>query len=285
MMARWVLVTGTSRGIGRATALRLARGGMSVIASVRMPEDGLSIEEQSGGRVRSIVLDIGCDDSIGEAAFRVSELVGSHGLYGLVNNAAVPGHGSPIEFVTRKTLEEVFRVNAFGTTLLCGAMMPLLRRARGGIVNVGAGKLPLPPMGPGFSAKSAMESMMDHLRIEVRGLGVGVSIVYPGMTRWEDVDEQLAIYGQEIDAAVNIVAAVDKKRFENVAEHVKAVHRRFMSTAASADSVAITVERALTARWPRARYYCGWEQKAVAALERLTTERLRDAIVRRMTGL
>jgi hypothetical protein len=57
-----------------------------------------------------------------------------------------------------------------------------------------------------------------------------------------------------------------------------------MKTAAPADRVAATIERALTAHRPRARYYCGWEQRTAAWLERWTTERVRDAIIGRMMG-
>lgn len=280
-----MLVTGTSRGIGRATALRLAARGMSVVAAVRTPEDGAAVERACAGDLQTILFDLTSEESIGELATRLAEIVGEDGLYGLVNNAATSGRASPIESVTRETLEGAYRGTAFGTILTTAALLPLVRRAKGRIVNVGAGRLPLPPLGPGLSAKLAMEAMTDHLRIEVRRLGVGVSIVYPGMTRWEDTDEQLAVYGQEVEASLRHVAEDDRAYFAASVEKVKAMQRRFMATAVPADRVAATIERALTARRPRARYFSGWEQKMVALLERVTTERVRDALVVRMVGL
>ena len=282
---RHVLVTGTSRGIGRATAFRLASAGMSVLAGVRNPDDVEAIARDARSRVTPIVLDISREDSIERAAETVRSTVGREGLFALVNSAADTSRGSPMEYVSRETLERAFGVAAFGTFSLIRALLPMLRLARGRIVNVGAGRLPLPLLGPGFGAKFAMESMSDVLRVELRKTGVKVSIVEPGMTRWDDVDEQLAAYARALDDALCDVRAEDRARYENAALRFKALNRRMMATAAPAERVAATIERALTAPRPRARYHCGWEQKAASWMERLTTERFRDRVVGRMTGL
>ncbi len=184
--------------------------------------------------------------------------------------------GFPIEYLTREALERSFGVTTFGTFLLIRALMPMIRQARGRIVNVGAGRVPLPLLGPGFGAKFAMEAMSDILRVEVRTTGVKVSIVEPGMTRWEDVESQLAAYAQAFDDSLGNVAAEDRPRFEGAAQHFKMLSRRMMATAAPADRVAATIQRAITVRRPR---------KAASWMERLTTERVRDAIVGRMIGL
>lgn len=285
MGTRHVFVTGTSRGIGRATAFRLASAGMSVFAAVRNPDDVAALEREGQGRVTPVVLDLALDDAIERAADTVRTTVGGDGLFALVNNAAAAGGGSPMEYVNRESLEASFGVTTFGTFLLIRALMPMIRQARGRVVNVGVGRLPLPLLGPGYGARFAMEAMTDVLRVELRETGVRVSIVEPGMTRWDDVEQQLAEYGRGVDEALCDVPAKDRPRYENAASHFKALSRRMMATAAPADRVAATIQRALTARRPRARYYCGWEQKATSWMERLTTERFRDAIVGRMTGL
>lgn len=285
MAIRHVLVTGTSRGIGRATALRLARAGMAVTAGVRRPEDAEAIEKAGAGRIVAVLLDLTIDESIERAAESVRARVGGDGLFGLVNNAAAGGRGCPLEYVTREDLEGAFEVAPFGAFLLIRSLAPALRRARGRIVNVGAGRLPLPLLGAGFGAKFAMEAMSDVLRVELRGAGVGVSIVEPGMTRWQDETAQLADYAGALDRALDGVPRSERPRYARAAEHFKALNRRMMATAAPADRVAATIERALTARRPRARYHCGWEQKAVAWMERLAPQRLRDVMVARMTGL
>jgi NAD(P)-dependent dehydrogenase (short-subunit alcohol dehydrogenase family) len=258
---------------------------MSVLAGVRDPGDVAALNEEGRSRVTPILLDIGRDESIECAAETLRETVGDDGLFALVNGAAAGGRGSPMEYVTRQTLVQTFDITTFGTFLLIRALVPMIRKAEGRIVNVGAGRLPLPLLGPGFGAKLAMEAMSDVLRVELRATGVRVVIVEPGMTRWEDVEEQLAVYGRALDDGLCDVGDEDRARFESAALHFKTLSRRMMATAAPADRVAATIERAITARRPRARYHCGWEQKAASWMERLTTERVRDAIVGRMIGL
>ena len=74
-----VLVTGASRGIGRATAIYLAGAGMSVFGGVRRPEDGERLEEAVRGRIRSVVLDVTDDASIETARRQVEAAVGTQG--------------------------------------------------------------------------------------------------------------------------------------------------------------------------------------------------------------
>lgn len=285
MSRRTVLVTGCSRGIGRATCLRLAGAGTRVLAGVRRAEDGAAIEREAPGEVHGLVLDLASASSIARAAQRVEEVVGVDGLHALVNNAAAPGDAVPLEHVSLEDLERSFAVTAVGTLLLTRSLLPWVRRARGRIVNVGAGRIAMPLLGPAFCAKFAIEAMSDLLRLELRGVGVGVSVVEPGMTRWDDVDEQLEAYDRDLEAGLRRVPPHDRSRYERAVRHFQQLNRRMMKTAWPADRVARVIQRAIESDRPRARYYCGWEQRVASWMQRLTTERLRDAVVARMTGL
>jgi NAD(P)-dependent dehydrogenase (short-subunit alcohol dehydrogenase family) len=282
---RFVLITGTSRGIGRATALRLASAGMAVIAGVRDPEDGARLEREAKGVLSTVILDIASDESIAHAAEVTRRIVGAGGLFGLVNNAAGAGRGTPLEYVTRADLEAAFQVTAFGTMLTTRAVLPLLKAAGGRVINVGAGRLALPLLGAGFGAKLALEGMTDVLRVELRGAGVRVSIVEPGMTRWDDVEAQRGSYARALEAGLQSVPAESRARYAAAVERFKALNRRMLARAAPAESVAAVIHRALLTSRPRARYYCGWEQKSVALLERFASTRMRDALVGSMLGL
>jgi NAD(P)-dependent dehydrogenase (short-subunit alcohol dehydrogenase family) len=281
----FVLITGTSRGIGRAAAFRLAAAGMSVIATVRRPEDGASLEREAKGPLTSTVLDISRDESIASAAEAVRGMVGDRGLFALVNTVASAGRGRPMEYVTREDLEAAFQVTTFGTMLTIRAFLPLLKATQGRIVNIGAGRLPMPLLGATFGAKFALEAMADVLRVELRHVGVHVSVVHPGMTRWENAEQQLASYDQALDAGLCSVPAEGRVHYEVAVRRFKALNRRMMLRAVSADTVAAVIHRALTARRPEARYLCGWEQKAAALLERFVSARVRDAIVGSILGL
>lgn len=251
-----VLVTGASRGIGRATALYLARAGMSVLAGVRAVGDGESLEAQGRGRVTSIVLDVASEASLATAAREVERLTADAGLDGLVNNAGVGGSG-PLEHVTRAQLEQQFRVNLFGAVLTTRAVLPLLRMAKGRIVNIGAAnaRLAMPFMGVLSSTKFALEGMTDALRVELRRSGIRVCLVEPGMT-YADADRPRFAKSLEADFATALQAIPEEQHgyYRPALERARDFNRSMLERASPPESVARCILHALTARRPRTRY-------------------------------
>ncbi len=283
-----VLITGASRGIGRATALYLARMGLSVFAGVRRPEDGARVEAESDGQVRHVLLDVSDDASIARALEEVEAAVGAAGLSGLVNNAA-GGFGGPLEHVTRAELEQIFAVNFHGVVLTTRAFLPLLRRAKGRIVNVGgggAGCLAIPLMGVGCASKFAIEGMTDALRMELRRTGVRVSLVEPGMT-YADADKPIfrAAMNADFDRALARIPDSQKNHYGPALDRLRSFNGSFLDRAAPPEVVARRIHHALTARRPHSRYWCGGETLLGAGLARLAPARVRDAIWGRITGL
>src|SRR5439155_13688998 len=141
----------------------LANAGMSVFAGVRKREDGARLEEEGRGRIHSVLLDVTDDESIEIARREVERAVGPSGLAGLVNNAGIGGF-CPLEHVAREHIEQQFQVNFYGVVLTTKTFLPLLRRAKGRVVNVGgggAGRVAIPLMGVGCATKFAIEGMTD----------------------------------------------------------------------------------------------------------------------------
>jgi NAD(P)-dependent dehydrogenase (short-subunit alcohol dehydrogenase family) len=284
-MQRVVLVTGTSRGIGRATALRLARAGFQVFATVRSVDDASSrLEHESKGSVRAVELDLAEDESIREAVGLLASC-GVEALHGLVNVAAADGRAVPLECVTRADLDKHFAVTATGTAIVTAAMIPLLRVQRGRVVNLGGGALAMPLFGAAFVAKQALETMSDVLRVELAGYGIRVSVVEPSMTRWEDAEAQLAAYDGALDQGVAAVRESEQARYRRAADALKTLNRRMLDRGAAAEDVAATIERALTTRRPRSRYYCGAQQKFAAVLSRAAPAFVRDRVLRSLVRL
>src|SRR5262245_51686859 len=108
-----VVVTGTSTGIGRATALLLDREGYTVFAGVRKKEDAESLSADGSDRLTPITIDVAKQDTIDSAKRQVEEALGNQPLVGLVNNAGM-GHAGPIEFVPLEDYREVLEVNVIG---------------------------------------------------------------------------------------------------------------------------------------------------------------------------
>ncbi len=284
---RSVLITGASRGIGRATALHLARARMFVLAGVRSVEDGESLEAQGNGRIKSVLLDVTSDESVAAAAQEAERLTCGAGLDGLVNNAGVGGT-CPLEHVTRGQLEQQFQVNLFGVVLTTKAVLPLLRTAKGRIVNVGAAnaRLAIPLVGVLSSTKFALEGMTDALRVELRRSGIRVCLVEPGMT-YADADKPRFAKRLAGDLATALQAIPEEHwgYYQSALERARDFNRSMLERARPPERVAWCIGHALTAPRPRARYWCGLDGKLACFVGLLAPPSLRDALWRRITEL
>ena len=176
-----VLVTGTSTGIGRATALHMDRLGWRVFASIRNAADGQSLLAEASGNLVPVIMDVTDADSIARTREQIARLAGESGLAGLVNNAGV-GFTSPLEFVPLDELRWMFEVNVFGLLAVTQAFLPLLRQRRGRIVNISStASLTVAPFhGPYSATKLSVNGLSNALRLELRPHGVQVAVVICG---------------------------------------------------------------------------------------------------------
>ena len=171
-----VLVTGASTGIGRATALHLETLGFDVFAGVRREEDGERVAADSSGRCVPVLCDITDQAAIDAVAQRLTGELGDAGLHGLVNNAGI-AQPAPIEIIPIDDFRNQLEVNLVGQVAVTQAMLPLLRRARGRIVNVGSvgGRVAGPALGAYAASKFALEGA---LRLAAKG---AASVGDPGL--------------------------------------------------------------------------------------------------------
>src|SRR5438445_6380761 len=175
---RVVLITGCSTGIGRATAERLAGRGHTVYATARRLESIADLEEKG---CKTLSLDVTDEGSMHAAVAAVEEAEGAIGA--LVNNAGYSQSGA-IEDVPMEQVRKQFETNVFGLIRMCQLVLPGMRkRGDGRIVNVSSmgGRLVFPGGGIYHATKHAVEALSDALRFEVRGFGIGVIIIEPGL--------------------------------------------------------------------------------------------------------
>ncbi len=179
----FVVVTGTSTGIGAATVSRLASLGFRVFAGVRRAEDAESVRNAANGTVTPLMIDIRDGTMIASAVKTVDQVVAERGLVGLVNNAGVVKPG-PLELQPLDDFRRQLEVNLIGPLAVIQAFLPLLRRGGGRIVNVGSigGLLVLPIQGAYSASKFGLEALSDALRLELRQWTIPVSHVDPGVT-------------------------------------------------------------------------------------------------------
>lgn len=176
------LVTGSSTGIGFATALRLAREGYTVHATVRSEASGAALLDAAGDLpVRLLVLDVDSDDSVAAGIAAVLAAEGRIDL--LVNNAGVSG-GTAVEETPLAEFQSVMNTNAWGVLRCTQAVLPAMRAQRSGcIVNVTslAGRAAAPGMAAYSASKWAAEAITEALAAEVAQFGIRVAAVEPGV--------------------------------------------------------------------------------------------------------
>lgn len=181
-VSKAVLITGCSSGIGRATARRLAAGGWTVYATARRPE---SIADLEAAGCRTMALDVTDEGSMVAAVRAVEETHGAVGV--LINNAGYSQSGA-IETVPLDAVRRQFETNVFGLARLTQLVLPKMRDQRWGkIVNLGSmgGRLVFPGGGWYHATKYALEAVSDALRFEVRGFGIDVILLEPGLITTE----------------------------------------------------------------------------------------------------
>ncbi len=177
-----VLITGCSSGIGEATARRLAAHDWTVYASARRLE---SIEPLADVGCKLLRLDV-TDEHTMRAAVETIER--EHGAVGVLVNNAGYSQGGPIEQVPLQAVRRQFETNVFGVIALTQLALPAMRAQHWGkVVNVGSmgGRLTLPGGGLYHATKHSLEAISDALRFEVRGFGVDVVLVEPGLITTE----------------------------------------------------------------------------------------------------
>ena len=139
--ARSIVVTGASTGIGRASVLALLDAGFRVFAGVRDEAAAARLRDAAPAgsveRLDTLTLDVTDAGQVAAAAGHVGRVVGEAGLWGLFNNAGITVNG-PLEYVDLDGLRRQLEVNVVGQVAVTQAFLPLLRRARGRIVNTGS---------------------------------------------------------------------------------------------------------------------------------------------------
>ena len=270
-MSQTVLITGCSSGIGRATAELLAAKGYSVYATARRTE---SIADLEAKGCKLLALDV-CDESSMQAAVgAVEQAEGAVGV--LVNNAGYSQSGA-VESVPLDQVRRQFETNVFGLVRMVQLVLPGMRRQRWGkIVNISSmgGKLTFPGGGFYHGTKHAVEAISDALRWEVRGFGIDVVVIEPGLIKTQ--------FGETAVGSID-GAAEDgpyAKFNEAVGTATAGVYEGPMARlGAGPDAVAKKIEKAISARRPKTRYPVTASARLAMTQRKLLTDRMWDAML------
>jgi NADP-dependent 3-hydroxy acid dehydrogenase YdfG len=270
--SRVVLITGCSSGIGHATAERLAADGWKVYATARRPE---TLSDLADRGCETLALDVTDEASMEAAVDAVTAAEGAVGV--LINNAGYSQSGA-VESVPLDEVRRQFETNVFGLLRMSQLVLPGMRDQRyGKIVNIGSmgGRLTFPGGGIYHATKYAVEALSDALRFEVRGFGVDVILVEPGLI--------VTNFGEV--AAESVGAAPDEGPYGEFNRHVSkltasAYKGPMAKLGAAPAAVADTIARALNAGRPKARYPVTPSAHLLINQRRFTPDRVWDLMMR-----
>jgi NAD(P)-dependent dehydrogenase (short-subunit alcohol dehydrogenase family) len=269
-VSRAVLITGCSSGIGWATAERLARRGWAVYATARDVEEISPLAERG---CRLLPLDVTDEDSMRDAVEEVERIEGAVGV--LINNAGYSQSGA-VEEVPMQKVWRQFETNVFGLVRMCQlVLLGMRRQGFGRIVNLSSmgGRLTFPGGGVYHASKHAVEAISDALRFEVRGFGVYVVVIEPGLIRTGFAQTAVDSMGETSGPYAGFEAGVANTTRENYERGPLA------ALGGGPEAVAETIERAVAAAHPRARYTVTPSAKLLISARRLLPDRAWDALV------
>ncbi|MCO4822546.1 MAG: SDR family oxidoreductase [Flavobacteriaceae bacterium] len=179
-----VLITGTSKGIGLATALKFGREGYKVFATMRNPKKASAFKEKIKNESLDVIIlkmDVDSDASVKQC---IDDINQKHGVVDvLVNNAGIERHGS-IEEMPIDDFQAIMNTNYLGVLRATKALLPQMRRNKNGcIINVAsvAGHISSSPLGAYAASKFALEAISEALAQEVKPFNVKVAIIEPGI--------------------------------------------------------------------------------------------------------
>ncbi|KAM3607118.1 uncharacterized protein V6R79_001992 [Siganus canaliculatus] len=258
-----VFITGCDSGFGNLLARQLDGKGFHVIAACLTEKGAGCLATASSSRLKTVLLDVTDSTSIRKAVEFVRKEVGDRGLWGLVNNAGRSIPIGPTDWMQLEDFTKVLNVNLIGVIDVTLQFLPLLKKARGRVVNVASilGRLSL--TGGGYClSKYGVEAFSDSLRREMEHFGMKVSIIEPGffktaVTRLDLIEADLERLWSRLPQAVK-----DSYGPTYFNDYLKAQDFS-MGLLCSPDISRVTrcMEHALTARFPRTRYAAGWDAK------------------------
>jgi NAD(P)-dependent dehydrogenase (short-subunit alcohol dehydrogenase family) len=258
------VVTGSSSGIGYATALQLARSGYFTFATMRNPEKGGDLIRAAKNEELPILveqLDVTDLNSIKDFMGRRLAVKSSGRIDVLVNNAGYALMGS-LEDLSIKEIQDQLETNLLGAIRVTQQVLPVMRAQGSGIiVNIssGVGRIGFQGLSAYVATKFALEGLSESLAYEVGPFGIKVVLIEPGVVKTKAFDNM--VIGQ---------AALRKDSpYAGMLDNLNVAFKTWLDKASTPDQVAATILQAISSQEPKLRYAVG--QDVVALLEKRRT--------------
>ncbi|QES88429.1 oxidoreductase [Rhizosphaericola mali] len=269
-MAKTVLITGASAGIGKATAIFLAQNGYKVYGAARRTD---KMEELKTLGIRPIALDVTNEESMVACVEQIFKEVGSIDI--LVNNAGFGSEGA-IEDIPMQDAKYQMEVNVFGAMRLTQLVLPKMRQNKfGKIVNISSvgGKIALPLGGWYHASKFAIEALSDALRMEVKQFGIDVIVIEPGgvKSEWGNI------------AMDSLIRISGNSAYKDMVKGAEKSYKKTEKNNSEPIVIAQLIKKGIEASKPKTRYSGGFMAKPLLFLRSILSDKILERLIMSQT--
>lgn len=250
-MKQAVLITGASSGIGRASAIYLAKSGIDVYAGIRKEADQKKLLEEGLPNLHPVIIDVCKQQTIEDALEIISKETGGK-IFSLVNNAGLSLNG-PLELLPLNDIRKLIDVNITGLLSVTRSFLPIIRRNKGRIINIssGHGLMAIPDKSVYAASKFAVQAICDSLRLELRPFGVSVSSVVVGKVN-------TSVLGKILDDRQKMIKQADPESYDLYSNLIEYFDREVKNLPGiEAEEVAKVIAMALLETKPKSQYLVG----------------------------
>ncbi|KAM9305688.1 dehydrogenase/reductase SDR family member 9 [Gastrophryne carolinensis] len=257
---KYVLITGCDSGFGNHAARTFDNLGFRVLATCLTESGATALKLETSNRLKTVLLDVTKAEDVQRVSEWVKEEVGEQGLWSLINNAGIMGTLAPIDWLSIEDIQAPIEVNLIGLIHVTLAMLPMIKKAKGRIVNVSSVGGRVAASGGGyFSSKYGVEGFNDSLRRDMHAFGVKVSCIEPGLFKTALSDPH-KVLEQRISIWRRLSNSIKKEYGDNFIERDAANKQKLNLIRNSDLSVVVQcMEHAVISQHPRTRYSVGMD--------------------------
>ncbi|XP_034463503.1 dehydrogenase/reductase SDR family member 9 [Hippoglossus hippoglossus] len=261
--SKHVYITGCDSGFGNLLARHLDKQGFRVIAACFTEKGEDDLKKSCSSSLTTMHLDVRSKDSVEKVGAMIKEKVGERGLWAVVNNAGVSVPSAPNDWLTIDDFKSMLDVNLIGVIATTLSVLPLIKKARGRVVNVASvfGRISATG-GPYTISKYGVEAFNDSLRLNMKHFGVKVLCIEPGFFKTNVTDSTLLKRNVETLWAKLPQEVKDDYGAEFLPMSLDLIDEK-VSKISDGDLMKVVscMEHAVSAVRPRTRYSPGWDAK------------------------
>ncbi|XP_009994431.1 PREDICTED: dehydrogenase/reductase SDR family member 9 [Chaetura pelagica] len=263
LTGKYIFITGCDTGFGNMAAKIFDKKGFRVFASCLTEKGAKELEAVTSKQLQTVLLDVRDSASVKKVAAWVKDKVQSEGLWGLVNNAGIMGPSAPTDWLDIEHFREPIEVNLIGLINVTINMLPLIKKAKGRVVNISSVGGCLAFCGGGyFPSKFGVEGFNDSLRRDMKAFGVKVCCIQPGLFKTALTNPAKIMKEKEV-IWNKLPSAVKKQYGEEYFQKDAAKKQKLSKICLNEDisPVVQCMEHALTSLYPHAHYVVGKDAK------------------------